>query len=465
MKEVFKFKSSSNRASERALDFFDREGIALHSLLIAHKDEIITESYYSPYDRNSLLRLYSITKSINALGIGILLKKGQLSLDDKIASFFPEYVTDKTDKRILDARVRDLLMMKSPYTKTCYKGGAKNGNNVSSYQKNWVSSFFTSIPDRDPGTFFSYDTGASVVLAKLIEKVSGTTYMEFFMQELFSPLGIAEDTYILSDPVGNPQGGSGLMMRPLDLLKIIYLVKEGGMGIIDSDYLKEATSPLSDTTLASLSNMRERRAGYGYQIWCVGNGSYAFVGLGGQFALAVPDKDLVFVTTADTQVYDAYSSVILKVLLRLSEEMDPSEAAEAGNRRIISLINRRPCPLSDMIFSIDDNQIGVTSLSLSFNEDEGEMKIMKDGTEESYPFYLGRNRLIDLKEESSSPALASASYNEDGTLALWVQFIGECQGGLTFELAFKEDRLSMRMRLYGELMFDGYSGVLTGNRV
>ena len=316
MKEVFKFKSSSNRASERALDFFDREGIALHSLLIAHKDEIITESYYSPYDRNSLHRLYSITKSINALGIGILLKKGQLSLDDKIASFFPEYVTDKTDKRILKATVRDLLMMKSPYTKTCYKGGAKNGNNVSSYQKNWVSSFFTSIPDRDPGTFFSYDTGAATVLAKIIEKISGKDYMSFMNENLFSPLGFSEDTYILHDRAGNPQGGSGLMMRPLDLLKLIYLVKEGGLGIIDSSYLAEAASPLSDTTIASLSNMRERRMGYGYQIWCVGGGAYAFVGLGGQFALAVPEKDLVFVTTADTQVYDSYSSIILKKLCK-----------------------------------------------------------------------------------------------------------------------------------------------------
>ena len=268
----FKSRNTSNRKVEEALDFFDREGIALHSLLVAYKDELITECYCHPFERDTLHRMYSVTKSINALGIGILLKKGMLSLDDRLSSLFPEYITEKTDERIKNTTIRNLLMMKSPYSRTCYKIGVRNGNNVSLYPDDWVSSFFTNTPDHDADTFFSYDTGAATVLSRIVEKVSGMKYMDFMRDNLFSPLGISKETYILSDNVGNPQGGSGIMMRPIDLLKIIYLVKEGGMGIIDEDYLKDATSPLSDTTLASMSNMRERRMGYGYQIWTIGDG-------------------------------------------------------------------------------------------------------------------------------------------------------------------------------------------------
>ena len=92
----------------------------------------------------------------------------------------------------------------------------------------------------------------------------------------------------------------------------------------------------------------------------------------------------------------------------------------------------------------------------------GSLTIVKDGDKEVYPFAFGKNALIELKEKSSSPALSSASYNSDGTLSIWVQFIGECLGGLTIEIGIKEKRISMRMRLVGELMFEGYSGVLTG---
>lgn len=460
-----KIRNTSNRKAEETLDFFDSEGIAIHSLLIAYKDEIIAESYYQPFNRDTLHRMYSVTKSINALGIGILLKKGLLSLDDKLSSIFPEYITEKTDDRVKRTSIRNLLMMKSPFSKTCYKNGVRNGNNVSTYPDDWILSFFTEKADHDEDTFFSYDTGAATVLAKIIEKISGKDYMSFMNENLFSPLGFSEDTYILHDRAGNPQGGSGLMMRPLDLLKLIYLVKEGGLGIIDSSYLAEAASPLSDTTIASLSNMRERRMGYGYQIWCVGGGAYAFVGLGGQFALAVPEKDLVFVTTADTQVYDSYSSIILKKLLELSESIDPSDECEKKERHVLSLFNKGKCALSSMHFVMDENSIKVEDVSISFDEMGGILSLKKDGREESYPFLFGKNKLIELMEKSSSPALSSASFNEDGTISIWVQFIGECQGGLTFEIGIKGERISMRMRLFGELMFDGYSGVLTGNLV
>ena len=464
MKDIFKFRKLSNRQVEDALDRLDEEGIAIHSLLVAYKDEVIAERYYAPFKRDELHRMYSVTKSINAIGIGILLKKGLISLDDRLPSIFPSLITEETDERVTRTSIRDLLMMKSPYSKTCYKTGAKNGNNVSTYQKDWVASFFYSKCDHEAGMFFSYDTGAATVLAKIIEVVSGKSYIEFLKEELFSKLSISESTYVLSDPVGNPQGGSGIMMRPLDLLKVIYLLKDGGLGIIDKTYIDEAVAPLSDTTIASLSNMRERRMGYGYQIWCTGDGSYAFVGLGGQFALAVPDRDMVFVTTADTQVYDPYSSLILKTLISLSHTIDPSDEVVPKERRVTSLKTGRTAENGDFSFIMDDNSLDISRVRLHTERSGGLISIIKGGVEESYPFLFGENEEIAIREKTSSPALSSAALNSDGTLSVWIQFIGECQGGLTFEIAMKEDILSMRMRLYGELMFDGYSGVLNGRR-
>ena len=161
-----KIRNTSNRKAEEALDFFDSEGIAIHSLLIAYKDEVIAESYYQPFNRDTLHRMYSVTKSINALGIGILLKKGLLSLDDKLSSIFPEYITEKTDDRVKRTSIRNLLMMKSPFSKTCYKNGVRNGNNVSTYPDDWILSFFTEKADHDENTFFSYDVNEALHLSE-----------------------------------------------------------------------------------------------------------------------------------------------------------------------------------------------------------------------------------------------------------------------------------------------------------
>ena len=140
---------------------------------------------------------------------------------------------------------------------------------------------------------------------------------------------------------------------------------------------------------------------------------------------------------------------------------DNSEV-EAKKRTTVVLENKAKCTLKDMHFKMDGNPIGVTDTSLSFKGKGGLLSIVKNGRREEYPFMFGENTLIELSEKSSSPALSSASFNTDGTLSVWIQFIGECLGGLTFELGIKDGRISMRMRLVGELMFEGYSGVLTG---
>ena len=52
--------------------------------------KICTESYYAPYSRNTLHRMFSVTKSFVSLAIGLLADEGRISLDDHIADYFPE---------------------------------------------------------------------------------------------------------------------------------------------------------------------------------------------------------------------------------------------------------------------------------------------------------------------------------------------------------------------------------------
>ncbi|MDD7636405.1 MAG: serine hydrolase, partial [Clostridiales bacterium] len=69
-----------------------QNGIPMHSLLLFHRDKLITEGYYAPYTANTLHRMFSISKSFTAIAIGLLVDEGRLSLSDKIVTFFPDKV-------------------------------------------------------------------------------------------------------------------------------------------------------------------------------------------------------------------------------------------------------------------------------------------------------------------------------------------------------------------------------------
>ena len=53
----------------------DEKDIPMHSLLIMKDDKLVFEKYYAPYQKDTLHRMFSISKSFTALGISLLAGK------------------------------------------------------------------------------------------------------------------------------------------------------------------------------------------------------------------------------------------------------------------------------------------------------------------------------------------------------------------------------------------------------
>ena len=64
--------------------------LTMHSILLIRHGKLVAEAYYAPYTANTLHRMFSVTKSFTALGIGLLAEEGKLSLEDRIIDHFPE---------------------------------------------------------------------------------------------------------------------------------------------------------------------------------------------------------------------------------------------------------------------------------------------------------------------------------------------------------------------------------------
>lgn len=177
---------------------FERRGVRIHGYMLLSGDRILREKYYGGYHKDSLHRMYSIAKTFVALAVGLLVKDGLVTLEDRICDYFPEKLPeDGPHPWCAEMTIRDMLSMRTCHGSTTYKkypGG------------DWTESFFRVTPDHVPGTVFSYDTSSSHVLGALVEKLTGKKLLDYMREKLLNDLGFSKEAYILEDPVGVSQG-------------------------------------------------------------------------------------------------------------------------------------------------------------------------------------------------------------------------------------------------------------------
>lgn len=281
-------------AINRFLDELDLLPFDIHSVIMLRGGKMLMERYYEPYERDTLHRMYSVTKSLVGLAILCLVDEGKVDLDMSITKYFPEYPTEY--KYINDTTIRNMLMMCTAHKRTTYKADLSS---------DWVKSFFTTEPTQIPGTVFSYDTSSSHTLGALVEKITGMELLDYLRIKFLDKIGFSKSAYCLKDPFGVSIGGSGLMATPLDVAKVAHFVMNNGMEngeqLINPEFVSLAVSNLSPTN--THCKCVDEQQGYGMQFWRTRNNGFMLYGLGGQMAICLPDKDFIFVVTADTGEY------------------------------------------------------------------------------------------------------------------------------------------------------------------
>lgn len=84
------------------------------------------------------------------------------------------------------------------------------------------------------------------LLAGVVKVASGKRMDEYIRDEIFTPLGITDFTWVL-DASGNPHAMSGLRIRATDLARIGQMLADGGLWkgkrIIRKEWIAESTKP------------------------------------------------------------------------------------------------------------------------------------------------------------------------------------------------------------------------------
>lgn len=257
-----------------ALIFQNNQEVYFNAFGLADREQQV------PMDRNTLVRIYSMTKPVTGVALMKLYEQGAFQLDDPLEKYAPEFANmkvyvgeDEKGNMILEPvkrpiTIRDITrhtagFATSPDTSTTYgklivKTDPMNRNNTLAEMAKRLGSLPLAF---HPGEQWAY--GVSVdVQAFLAEHISGVPYEKFVQDNVLGPLGMTQTRYVIppSDTTRFAamyfRNDEGILNRvPAASADSFNLVKwpltPGGWGLTSTldDYMRFARMLVNEGTL------------------------------------------------------------------------------------------------------------------------------------------------------------------------------------------------------------------------
>ena len=480
-------KSKSGHVSEKAiityLKILEKYNLSTHNLILANGNDIFFEQYWKPFDENFMHRMYSISKSFVSIAIGFLVQEGLISLDDPIKKYFPDEFAGQTDENMKKQTIRHMLMMCTA-KEDRYWFDDKPQDRVKYYFEN------DKPFSRQPGLIFQYDSSGSFILGALVERITKMKFMDYLRLKLFDKIGVSKEAYCLECPGGHSWGDSGVICTPRDLLKVArFVMNEGkwnGEQILNADYLKEATSNLVSSD--EFCQIGCQTQGYGYLFWRTYNNSFYFNGMGCQFAICVPEEDMIMIYNGDNQGNNLAKEIIIRSFFDIIINSDNNDVSDDNlenyceSLELASLKGEKYSAFSNNIngatYILEKNPMGIEKISVEFGEEKGKLKYSNQQGDKEILFGMSTNEYSKFPQEGYSDNVgtlyapgnmydcaASAIWTEPQKLMIKVQIIDKYFGNLNITLGFVDDKISIRMEKFAEDFLKEYQGFATGRMI
>ena len=223
-------------------------------------------------EKDTIFRIYSMTKPITTVAAMMLYEEGHFQLDDPVSKFLPEFADQHVLKDGERMPVQSEMTIEQLMIHTAGLSYDFNPQDAvdASYRESQLRyaqdldefvSILGQLPLRyEPGTKYHYSF-ATDVLGAIIERISGSPLDEFFQQRIFDPLEMddtffnvpdakldrvatlhvwnAEDSkmILMPDNTGRPireqgitffSGGGGLFSTAMDYMVFCEMLRRGG---------------------------------------------------------------------------------------------------------------------------------------------------------------------------------------------------------------------------------------------
>ena len=449
------------------LDAIEKSGIQFHSLMIVKNGNVVTEGWWAPYAAPLKHTLYSLSKSFTSSAIGFAVSEGKLSLDDAVISFFPNDKPAEVSANLASMNVRHLLSMTTGHFKDTTAAMRETPDTIS-----WAKKFLMQPVEREPGTYFLYNTGATYMCSAIVQKVTGQTVTEYLKPRLFEPLGIEGMDWEMNAE-GVAVGGYGLRVKTEDIAKfgLLYLQKGkwNDKQLLPASWIETATASHIDNSPTRTKGKHpddDWAQGYGFQFWRCTHNAVRGDGAFGQFCVMMPEQNAVVAITSESFDLQGSMNLIWKNLWPAFNTMaqpknpsaQPSLPARLGKLAITLPQANKTSPIASRIsgkkFSLRQNDFNTQSVAFTFNpdhtlitfaDDKGEQKIKCGINSWLIEKDFKTQQLFPLKNRPtvSTPIAASVTWLDDNTLVMMLRYTETAHGDqLTF--SFESDNVTIR---------------------
>ena len=292
------------RISSAAQGFIDEGQLAGAVTVVARRGKVAHFEAYGmmdieadkPMQKDTIFRIYSMTKPIAAVGVMMLCEEGKLTLDAPASTYLPELsgmqVAQDADANVFtpvetdrEMTVQDLMQHTAGLPGAArYMGGNTAVDKL--YRKAGLDRLhecnLQELVERlgtipllyQPGTKWHYSIAADV-LGRLIEVASGQPFDQFLAEQIFQPLGMIDTGFYVPaekidrlagmygpKPTGGlqtidaPAGGTGHISKTSFTKKPRFLSAGGGLVSTASDFAQFCLMLLGKGTLSGKRLMK-----------------------------------------------------------------------------------------------------------------------------------------------------------------------------------------------------------------
>jgi len=382
--------------------FFNRltaqPDVDIHHMMVLRHGKVIGEWHVSPYQAEHLHTLYSASKTVTGLAVGLAVDDGLLSVDDKVSKFLRDKMPATLSPALDSLTVRDVLMMAA---------GREEDLSIFEGDQDWLSTWFKG-DFKGVGKQFNYDSMCTHVLAVIVTRLTGKPLLEYVRERIFDPLHITQCDWELA-PDSVEVGAWGLRLQAESQAKLgQFLLQEGqwnGLQLVSAQWIHDMTQRLISTqkgTGSHLSwgqkimnalrsmwhtirswftgyNVDDYYLGYGYQTKAIQHPRaecYFAAGYGGQLIYVVPKLDLVVVINGRAANYgDELNALYYHLVVPMLDQKEVSRSVPVITEAQAEL-PKGDCvhPLETELFgkriTLEDNLLGLKSIVIEPDGDD-----------------------------------------------------------------------------------------------
>lgn len=266
------------------------------AFIILKDGKIVAEKYFGTFTTDSLWYWASAGKTMTGLLVGVAQQEGLLNINDVSSKYLGTGWTSEPLAKENLITIKDQLTM----TTGLDDGVADPDNTLPS----------SLVYKADAGTRWAYDDAPYTLLDGVIEKATGTTFLNYFQQKIRTPIGM-NGTWIKSTNSNNVYYSNARSMARFGLLMLNKGTWDKTVILSDTNYFNSQVNSSQNINLS-----------YGYLTWLNGKASsmepqsqivfphsiipnapadlYAALGKNDQKIYIVPSQKLIIIRMGNT---------------------------------------------------------------------------------------------------------------------------------------------------------------------